>query len=394
MALILPLALKFASPVFPPLNISGTVYDVIIDESDNNYIFGDFTTVQGNTRFGAAELSYKNALHPTLGIRDLNQTVSYATASGYDSGIGERVFYYAPNTLNKIRDSSYTVLATGTQTFNGLVQDILTDYDNSGVFVRGSFTEVGSTSRNTIAKFSSSLTLDTVWHCNPGNGTGVMDMKLSKTIADRMYLSGNFTTIKGQSSRKTLVRVNRSNAVIDTLFNFVLGTPSSGYVSHFDVASDETLVVSGQYFGQYFLNKLSSAGAVLADYTSTILSVYDSVDGRDSFFALDLTPYYVHITSTGKILVSVYAGTYRGSPISPIVFLIRLTSGGSLDTTFNSTGYMLVANTSTGPGVIQRIHSIGVASTGRMTVGGAFTSINGIPKTNYCVMEDNGNILY
>jgi hypothetical protein len=376
MSLIVPIALRFTTARFPELNISGAVYSVITDSADNNFIFGDFLSVQGNTRYNMAKLSNGNVLDGGFGITNV-YGVTYSCSSGFDIATNQEIFFIPSNGLDKIKKSDSSVVQVGTQYINGLVYKIITDTDNSGVFLLGSFTKIGTTPRNKIAKINASDLLVSTWNCNPPTGYGVFSMGLCKTTS-HLYVVGNFTSIRSVA-RKFIARVRKDTGAVDLTFNANTSVSGMDSVSDLYILPDDSIIVVGTATNKKHLKllRISYTGATIWSHTiATTSSNFEGLKIRGKGENIFIYYYVSPIVSSTKY------GT-----------LYNYTSGGTLNTAFNSpSGYISIEYTS--PTVYPIIQDMTINSTGHITLGGKFDKVNNIAKTNYTVLEPTGTVLY
>jgi hypothetical protein len=129
------------------------------------------------------------------------------------------------------------------------------------VYVGGSFSTIGGTARNGLAKVSGtgSGALDASW--NPAPSAGVDTLAID--AADTLYVGGRFLAIGGQS-RKYLAKV-ASSGVVDPLWN-----PSADGEVYTILLDGNQVYVGGAFFTigaatRNFVAKLSSSGTGAAD---------------------------------------------------------------------------------------------------------------------------------
>ena len=393
MALIVPLALKFARPNFPELDISGAIYDLITDESDTNYIFGSFSLIQGNTRYNMAKLSNTNVLVGTFGtgFPPLFGTTIYGAASAYDFTTSQEIFFVGGSTLDKIKKSDSALVARGSQefkqgsqAFSGLVSQVLSDSNNTGVFVRGSFNKVGNTSRNRLAKFNQTPTLITTWSSNVGAGYYVYDMALSVSSSSHLYVVGNFPSIKS-AARKYIARIRRDTGAVDTTFN--ANTVVSGLDAIYSVCvlDDDSVVIFGT----------SGSGAItkFTRINSVGNTVWDSTILHSSF-SPGYVPFSGRVWRRGSHIYA-YCIAFIQPVSDKIGKLFRFDHSGNLDATFANSGILDIDRA----GAFPYIRDLTVNTAGQIIICGIFDRVNSVvgsptgmtTKVNYAVLDSSGD---
>ncbi len=143
--------------------------------------------------------------------------------------------------------------------------------------------------------------------------------------------------------------------------------------------------VQGGQSGNYSCVLTNPAGiAISADAALIVTNPFPLVDPVDSTFtlgpSLNVTPRVAAAQSDGKIILGgAFLLLNQGQPQFG---LARLNPDGSLDTTFK-------------PGSINPSGSIGALSIqpdGKILIGGTFTSINGVARTNLARLNDDGSV--
>jgi len=188
-----------------------------------------------------------------------------------------------------------------------------------------------------------------------------------KTQSNGKYICvGGFTSYQGTSlSSRRICRLN-TDFTLDTTF-----TPPDFpvYVECMEIDSNDKIYVGSN-------NVISGKGRLVRlNANGTIDTAYMPGIGFDRpVTAIKLQP-------DGKLIVAGLFTTFNSTPRKGIV---RLTTGGIFDTTFNgvTTGFATVQDYP---------RSIAVQSTGRIIVGGDFYSYNGTPCRNTIIINANGS---
>lgn len=225
-------------PKFPSTN--GIIYSVAQDASGNYYVGGSFTTIGGVNQAYLAKLNSSMQV-VTAWAPQVNNAVYSIIVNGSTVYLGG-----AFTTTNAVSRSYISALSTANpgsnktwnSTLNNTVETLVSDGTN--IYAGGYFTTVnGSTSRGLLAKFNASGTLDATWNPNASGGGG--DVKQLAISGTSIIAGGSFTTIGG-TARNYLARLNNTNG---TATNW---TTANSYV--FSVYVDGTTCYVGGYFNQ------------------------------------------------------------------------------------------------------------------------------------------------
>ncbi len=299
-----------------------------------------------------------------------------------------------------INGSLDTTFNPGTGT-NNAINGVLIQSDGA-IVIAGDFTTCDGISRNHIARLASDGSLDTTF--NPGTGTDNSVYSLALQSDGKILIGGMFTTYNGTSSNY-LARIN-SDGTYDSDFDVSNG-PDNG-VNCIAIQADNKIVIAGSFqsCGGSVRNRIArlddtgsldltfdpGTGADDEIYVSALQSdgkimlggIFNSFNGsgnylvrsnsdgtRDSGFTPsgagpDYEIYSIVIQSDGKILIGGNLEHYDSVLCS---YFARLNSDGTLDTSFI---------TSNGPD--SSVSCIAVQSDGKILVGGAFTTYNGIAR--------------
>ena len=242
----------------------------------------------------------------------------------------------------------------------GTVNAIAVQADGK-VIIGGSFTYVGNTPRNNIARINTDGSLDTTWDPNPNGSVALLLMETGN-----VYVAGGFTSIGGQS-RNGLAKLSTSDTgTADATWN---PTPSA-VVHALALDGSGNLYVGGQFtfIGGLFRNriaKLSTTGTGAADATWNP----NTTSGDVKALALD---------GIGNI----YAGgtfTNIGSQARNNVAKLSTSGTGAADATWNPSPF---AVDSLGNLVPSSVFALAVDGSG-VYIPGCFTNIGG--QTRYTI---------
>jgi len=307
---------------------NSSVYSSIV-QSDGKIIFGGlFTTYDGTTQTRLTRLN-------SNGTRDSGFTApAFVNLTG--GGLGGRVRSFAIQSDGKI-------------------------------IVGGAFSVNGGP-QNRIARLNTDGIRDTGFTAGfQGGSPDIVVNSLAIQSDGKIIAGGAFTTTTVGGSQLTQNRIVRflTNGTRDN--TFVVGTGFSSSVIALVIQSDGKILVGGA-FTSYNGTAQNRITRLNADGT------------RDTGFTIgtgfnnDVNA--IVIQSDGKILVGGSFTDYNGTTQNRIA---RLNSDGTLDSAFTI-----------GSGFDLAVNSLVIQSDGKIVVGGAFGSYNGITANFICRLNSNG----
>ncbi len=332
---------------------NGNVYSVAVD-GDYTYLGGSFTQVGANTGYGAKLTTTNDS--PNLNFPNINGAVYGATSDGSGGWyIGGNFTKVGTNTRSYLVhiNSDGTVDANWNPNPNGIVGKIIVN--GNDIYVGGGFTSIGGKSISKIAKLNNSNgNADENWQPAPNNSS-IHEMAISSD-GNNIYVSGDFTTIGGQS-RNYIAKLNTTDGAADASWN----ANSEGSI--FRIAIDGSDV----YVGGQFQIIGGLARYQLAKLNATDGSV-DLVWNPDLYNSSSSTGIYLNSNGT-----DIYAmGDFGGTPKKYIVKLNK--TDGTKDANWNP--------------VLDYSPSLLIAVGNDIFIGGIFPIINSqIPK--YLAKLDN-----
>jgi uncharacterized delta-60 repeat protein len=260
-------------------------------------------------------------------------------------------------------DTGFTPSHTG---FNNFTTSL--DLDTNGkLIVGGDFTAYNGITRNRIARINNDGTLDTSF-TPTGIGLNQRVNTLELDTNGKIIIGGYFTSYNGVT-RNNIARLN-SDGTLDTSF-VPQGTGLNAYVESIAIESTGKIVVGG-YFGAYDstningIARLNADGSLDTSFAPTGTGLNNGVKA-------------VAIDTNGKILVGGGFTSYNGAPSN---YIARLNSDGSLDTSFAPTG----------TGLNNAVQAIAIESSGKILVGGNFTSYNGTIRYYIARLNSDGSL--
>jgi uncharacterized delta-60 repeat protein len=203
------------------------------------------------------------------------------------------------------------------------------------------------------------------WESSGENGSQINCMALETN--GQIVVGGAFSTFNGVN-RSYIARLNADGG-LNAAFN--PGVGPSGQVNCVAVQSDGKVLIGGSFFS---VNGLSWNQPVRLRVDGSVDISFDTSAADGQGVGLGLTT--MVLQPDGRILLG---GTFSSVGGESRNGLARLTTNANLDVTFND---------GTGPsnGVVQ---TLALQSTGQMIVGGTFTSFNGTA-VNYIVRLNSG----
>ena len=239
------------------------------------------------------------------------------------------------------------------------------------IIIAGDFTTVAGVPRKGIARLDSTGALDTSF--NPGSGPNdlVSAVALQGT---NIIIGGYFTEVDG-TARGYVARLH-GNGTLDA--SFAAGSGADGPVLSLAVQSDGKVLLGGEFTS---INGTSRTNVARLKSDGSLDTGFDPGIGvsSDGFSSVNS----VAVQGDGKMLIggafTYVNGTERNR-------LARLNANGSLDTTFNPNVGV------TGAGILAGVYAVAVQGGGKILVGGDFTQVNGVARTNLARLNENGTV--
>ncbi|HKQ39934.1 MAG TPA: Calx-beta domain-containing protein, partial [Verrucomicrobiae bacterium] len=292
---------------------------------------------------------------------------------------------------------------------NNFVRTLAVQKDGK-VVVGGAFTMFDNTNRAYMTRLNSDGSQDLSFAIGSGGNGAVMSMAMG--VDERIFLGGAFTTLNSNS----FTRVGRllTNGAPDLNYNQVPGI--NGVVNALAVQTNGSLVVGGNFsLPARSLTQLRVNGsvdstfvvgtgadnvihAVTAYRNGSVLAVgaftnFNGVSRRgivrlnpDGTVDFSFVPplvtngiiYSVALQTNGQVLIG---GDFQLNTSGSHYSLARLNADGSLDTTFRGTN-----------GINGIVFGIGLQASGKIIIGGTFTTIDGTPRNRYARLQTNGTL--
>ena len=334
---------------------SGLIFNIFTQSNGSILVAGSFASFNGTTVNGLVRLTSTGSIDSTLD-----------TALGFDSNTDVRVVkelsngklivgggfaVYQGNIQNYIAriktdgttDASFNIGTGFDQTVN-----VIALQANGKILVGGFFTTYKGLAQNKLIRLNSDGSKDATFNIGTGFSGPVYALAIQSD--GKILVGGSFVTYQG-SSWPYLVRLNVDGS-IDSGFN--IGTGFNQMVTSIAIKSNGKILVGGWFSDYIGVNQnnivlLNSDGSLDASFNP----------GTNLSGAVRS----ILIQSDGKYILGGDFPSYGGSTVG---YIVRLSTDGSLDTSWN-----------VGSGFNGSVKSLVIQSDGKILVGGSFTSYNG-----------------
>jgi uncharacterized delta-60 repeat protein/uncharacterized repeat protein (TIGR01451 family) len=333
----------------------------------------DFLQTNGTLSFGIGEVS-KSFSVPIINnsVQDPPRFIALSlTGASPTNALG------SPSTaiLNIIDDESFNQPPGGIDTtvdpsvgFNGNVQALIVQPDGK-YLAGGDFTTADGLARNRIARLNADGSLDATFSSSATNaGANDSVLALLAQTDRRVLVGGRFTAISG-ANRNFLARLN-VDGTIDSTFNPGSGPDNTVFaLAETFVNGSRKLIIGGAFpnyntFPTSYLTRLNDDG---------------TLDGTfNTGFGVNGTVFAIALQPDGKIVIGGDFASINGTSRNGIA---RLNPDGSLDLSFNP-----------GFGVDDSVRAIAIQSDGRIVIGGAFQSVNGVTLNHIARLNAGGSV--
>lgn len=351
-----------------------------IDDSNDIYIAGDFTTYKGAESPRIIRLNNDGtrdkAFSAGTGFDFRVHVVAPALDGSGDVYAGGRFLNYNGTSSNRIiRLNSDGSVDAGFETGSGFNSDVyaIAPAADGTVYVGGAFANYDGTTINSLVRLNSDGTIDNTFATGTGFNGDVFS--IATDSAGDVYAAGSFTEYNG-TTHSRIIRLN-SDGSPDTGFNTGSGFNSSALAM--------TLSTDGSgdiYIGGYFTNFNS-----LSRHRIIRLNSDGSVD--DGFFTGIGSNRAVHALAiaqdgSGDIYLGGNMISYNGTTSKHI---IRLNSDGSVDSEFvTGNGF-----NSEHVGVVYTL-AVATEGYGDIYVGGEFTSYDTTSASYIIALNPDGSV--
>ena len=346
---------------------SSQVKDIEIQEDGKIIIGGYFTSYSGTSRNYIARLDGDGGLDSDF-IKNTAANGDIYTLSVQSDDkilIGGYFTTYNNTAVNKIgRLNSDGSLDTSFNVGTGANSDVysLAVQSNGKILIGGNFTSYNGTSVSKIARLNSDGSLDTSFNVGTGPDSIVYAIRVQ---SDGKILIGGAFTNYNDTPINYITRLNE-DGTLDSSFNSE--TSLDSYVYSIELQLDGKIIIGGA-FTTY--NEISSNHIARLNVDGSLDTSFIVGGGADSDIASIL------VQPNGKIVIGGYFTNYNDTPIN---YIARLNSDGSLDTSFN-----------VGIGANNEVYALALQPNGKILIGGLFTSFNGISRNRITRLNTDGS---
>jgi uncharacterized delta-60 repeat protein len=361
---------------------TATLYASALQSDGKVVVGGEFTNFNGTARCGIARLNANGSLDtsfdPGTGVRsNLSGAIgfSYAISLQTDGKImigGSFTHYNNTARRNVTRINSNGTLDTSFDPGTGpnFSVNALVVKSDGKLLIGGKFTFYNGTAWASLALLNSGGTLDTGFNPGTGIGNSTSQTFVINSIvvysASKYFIGGYFTNYNGNPNKPNFAAIN-STGTLDLSFNAGTGCNNEVYKSA--LQSDGKLLIAGAFtsFNNILRNYLARINS-----DGTLDTSFDPGSGADFYI------YAVALQPDGKIIIggsfTFYNGTNRN-------YIARINTDGSLDGSFNP-----------GSGASNSVSVIALQPNGKIIIGGAFTSYNGVARNRIARLNADGSL--
>jgi uncharacterized delta-60 repeat protein len=400
------------------------VYSTAIQNDGKIIIAGNFTTYNGETINRIARLNIDGTLDNTFNIGSgANNTIN--TVGIQNDGkivIGGEFTSYNGTNINRIArlnidgslDNTFNTASGSNRKINTVA--IQTD---GKIVMGGEFTSYNGTTINRIARLNIDGSLDNTFNTGSGSNSSINTVGIQND--GKIIIGGSISNYNGTFVNR-LIRLN----IDGTLDNSFYTTSRFNIIYSVAIQTDGK-IISGSY--DYYGPGLARQGLLRLNNNGTIDTTFNSVTGASSIVATSINQ------PNGKLLIAGSFSTYNNEDCSGIVRInndgstdntfnnqnilgdivclamqndgkiivgggfyyinngniikrgiVRLNSDGTLDNSFNISGTGLSNNAT----VYNGVACLAIQNDGKIIIGGAFTSYNGVSCNNIARLNSDG----
>jgi uncharacterized delta-60 repeat protein/uncharacterized repeat protein (TIGR01451 family) len=246
---------------------------------------------------------------------------------------------------------------------NGTVYAVAVQPDDSTV-IAGDFTAYNSTTRSRIARVKFNGMLDTTF--NPGSGADGFINNLALDSSGRIIAVGGFGSING-SFRSGIARLNTDGS-LDSSFDPQFGADQPVLSSV--IQPDGQILIAGEFTSYNLTNR---NGIARLNPDGSLDTSFDPGDGPNGII------YSAALQPDGKVII---VGDFTSVDGVSLNRIARLNADGTLDTTFNGTGF----------GADDIIYAAVVQPDGKILIGGAFNQFNQLGGKGIARLNPDGSV--
>jgi uncharacterized delta-60 repeat protein len=352
----------------PGTGANGTVFAITLQPDDKALIGGSFTTYNGTARKFIIRVNANGSLDATFNVGTGAGSIVYGITLQPDGKaiIGGFFTTYNSTARNYIaRVNADGSLDTGFDPGSGgnnYIQSIALQTDGKAIIV-GAFVTYNGTARNYITRVNADGTLETTF--NQGSGANRTILATALQPDGKIIIGGQFNSYN-TIARTRIARLNADGSLDAT---FDPGTGASADVSAITLQPDGKIIIGGT-FTTYNGTTRNRIARLNAD--GSLDATFDPGSGANNLVGV------ITLQADGKIIIGGTFTTYNGTTRNRIV---RLNADGSLDADFNL-----------GTGANNGVTAIVLQSDGKMIIGGNFTTYNGTGRNRVARLNADGTL--
>lgn len=341
------------------------IYATAIQKDGKIIIGGNFKYYNGIDCYDIVRLNIDGSLDTTFKPEISSTQIIYSIALQDDGKIVIGGYFSFTSGIYKYQivrlnpDGSNDITFKRTEA-NGRIRTI-TLQNNGKIIVGGDFTSYDGVTCNHIVRLNSNGVIDSSFLS--GSGTNGLIKTTAIQTDGNILIGGNFTSYNGTSINK-IARL-LSNGSIDTLFY-----PGNGTVNAVDaivLQKNGKIIIGGDF---NYINEFIKTGVVRLNSNGSYDTLFHSGFGTDTRVST------IAVQSNGDIIVGGDFTTYDTTTRN---CLVRLTSDGYIDTSFNSKVFEK-----------GNIYSITIKNDGKIIIGGDFYLFNYNMPYRLVQLESNG----
>jgi uncharacterized delta-60 repeat protein len=352
----------------PGTGFNNIVNSLTIQNDDKIIVGGNFTIFDGATKNNIVRINPNGTIDTNFDTGTGTNGAVYSTCIQSDGQIiiggdftdynGIQKNYIIRTSQNGLLDNNFN-LSDGP---NDYVTTISLQND-AKIIIGGAFTTFDGIARNYLSRLNTDGTLD--FGLNGGSGADSWVLCSSVQNDDKVIIGGTFTTYNS-TPVKRIARLN-VDGTLDVNYN--TGTGANSMIESCAIQSDGKVIIAGQFtsFNGVALNRIARL----------------NIDGTiDLSFNIGLgfngNVGILKIQSDGKIVVSGSFTSFDGSSVNK---LVRLNVDGTLDNSFI-----------TGTGVNNSVLGISIQNNDKIIICGVFTSYNGVSRNRIARLNSDGTL--
>ena len=348
----------------PGVGVNQPVWSIVLQSDGKVVVGGEFTSYNGVGRNYIARANADGSLDPSFapvaGANSMVRGVALQT-DGKVLIVGNFTTYNGTGRNRVARINSDGSLdgsfdpGTGA---NNFVFAVFQQADGR-VLIGGSFSNVGGSTRNRLARFNTDGTLDGTYDPGAGVNGAVICMALQ---TDGMLLAGGNFAIP----RNGLARFG-TNGALDNGYN-----PSSGLgggAQAMVVLPDGRILIGGNF---NTVNGITRPRIARLFADGSVDGTFNAGTGPNSVI------YAIVRQPDGKLLIGGNFTNYNGTARKGIA---RLNSDGALDTSFDP-----------GAGVDNEVQAIVLQPDGKVVIGGVWNTVDLVPFRNIARLNSDGSL--